>query len=137
MLLIQEICPPTASPGYAFKAVNGSKKHKHSTCSLDYGAADVLPQAVRAAPEASTASTTTGGAEAPKHKHPHLHKIGQKAHIVRKDDQDPDESKFHEKELKGKKGVVVSADPLTSPAGRGGWAVVTPLKGRSAGFGRL
>ena len=77
--------------------------------SLDCGATDALPQAVRASPEASLASTTAAGAEAPKHKHPHLHKIGQKAHIVRKDPQDPDESKFHEKELKGKKGVVVSA----------------------------
>ena len=107
---------------------------------------DSLPQAVRSLPEASTASTTAAGAEAPKHKHPHLHKIGQKAHVVRKDYQDPDESKFHEKELKGKKGVVVSALCLGLPAGQGGRCSCTvdinlllPLsfKGRLAGFGRL
>ena len=96
-----------------------AQEHKHPTCSFDYGAARALPQAVRASPEASTASTTTAGAEAPKHKHPHLHKIGQKAHVVRKDPQD-DESKFHEKELKGKKGVVVSRGFLGSPPGKGG-----------------
>ena len=96
------------------------QEHKHPTCSPDYGATDVLPQAGRASPEASTVSSTPARAEAPKHKHPHLHKIGQKAHVVRKDGPDEDESKFHEKELKGKKGVVVSAVLLGSLAGRGG-----------------